>query len=439
MFGAILGDIIGSRFEFTNRPIKRDFKFIKKESHFTDDSVMTLAIAEALMNSRKDADEKEIKKNVISYMQEFGNKYPYAGYGGRFIRWLSSKDPKPYQSWGNGSAMRVSSVGWLYDDIDRVMEVAKWTAEVTHDHPEGIKGAICTAVVIFLARTGRSKNFIYHFVKEHFDYNIEQSFEQLKQSNLHIESCMDSLPKALVSFFKGNCYEEVIRNAVCLGGDTDTVAAIAGSMAEAYYGIPDKFYDVFKEKITDEIMLHPLRFFYRIKIEDPIYLLNHDEVRNAWIANYAQKLHVSDGEEFKIIYNKILQALADRCIDNEEIIVPCIDVNNTINNMNLEEAIEKKQFQLDEELRLRIEPVKDDEGALFIPFFTSYEEINKGIMPNTRVNWLVKNMIYDAYYRDDIAGMIINPFSDKIMIPKVFLKNIIDEVEANQKTTANVS
>lgn len=107
--------------------------------------------------------------------------------------------------------------------------------------------------------------------------------------------------------------------------------------------------------------------------------------------------------------------------------------------MNLEEAIEKKQFQLDEELRLRIEPVKDDEGALFIPFFTSYEEINKGIMPNTRVNWLVKNIVYDAYYRDDITGMIINPFSDKIMIPKAFLKNIIDEVEANQKTTANVS
>ena len=253
MFGAILGDIIGSRFEFTNRPIKRDFKLIKKESHFTDDSVMTLAIAEAFMNSRKDADEKEIKKNVISYMQEFGNKYPYAGYGGRFIRWLSSKDPKPYQSWGNGSAMRVSSVAWLFHELSDVRHAAKLSAEVTHNHPEGIKGAEATASAIFLARTGHSKQEIKAYVEDEFGYVLNRTCDEIRPTYHHVETCMETVPEALTAFLEGASFEDVIRTAVSLGGDCDTLTAIAGSVAEGFYGVPQDLQEECYKRLPERL------------------------------------------------------------------------------------------------------------------------------------------------------------------------------------------
>ena len=149
-------------------------------------------------------------------------------------------NPKPYGSWGNGSAMRVSAAGWLYGSMERTREVARWTAEVTHNHPEGIKGAECTAAVVYLSRTGRSKEEIRNYVIQEFGYDLHESLDELRRRHRHDESCMDSLPKALISFFEGNSYEDVVRNAVSLGGDTDTIAAIAGAMAEGFYDIPQE-------------------------------------------------------------------------------------------------------------------------------------------------------------------------------------------------------
>lgn len=238
MLGAILGDIIGSRFEFDRGGKTKEFKLFTDECEFTDDSVMTVAIADALI------DKAEIMESVFKYwfiksMKKWGNKYPYAGYGQRFYWWLREKDPKPYGSYGNGSAMRVSSVGWLINDLEMTKRIARWSAEVSHNHIEGIKGAECTAVVIYLARTGHSKEEIKDYVLKNYDYDLSESLDELRQRHQHVESCMDSLPKALVSFFEGNSYEDVVRNAVSLGGDTDTLAAIAGAMAEAMYGIPE--------------------------------------------------------------------------------------------------------------------------------------------------------------------------------------------------------
>ena len=259
MYGAIIGDIIGSVFEFDRGGKTKDFPlfvdgFYTSGSHFTDDSVMTVAIMEALMKAGRDADVETIKKECIRSMQKWGRKYPDAGYGGRFIHWVFDKDPKPYGSYGNGSAMRVSAAGWLYDTVERTREVARATAEVSHNHPEGIKGAECTAAVMFLACTGASKDEIKEYIIKEFGYDISRSVDELRPLHEHVESCQDSLPKALASFFEGTSYEDTVRNAVSLGGDTDTLAAIAGAMADAMYGVPEDIEEEGRNRIPDDLL-----------------------------------------------------------------------------------------------------------------------------------------------------------------------------------------
>lgn len=236
MLGAIIGDISGSRFEFDYGNLTKEFEFINNDCDYTDDSVMTVAIAEGIMNAGKMADDKTIYHEVEKAMIKWGRRYPYAGYGHNFDKWLKCKTPRPYNSYGNGSAMRVSSVAYYYESLARTIEAAKITAEITHNHPEGIKGATCTAAVIYLGRNGLSKEEILKYVLENYDYDLHETIEEMRARHEHVESCMDSLPKALRSFFVGNSYEDVVRNAISLGGDTDTLAAIAGAMAEGYYG-----------------------------------------------------------------------------------------------------------------------------------------------------------------------------------------------------------
>ena len=430
MFGAILGDIIGSRFEFSNHEIKKDFKLLTKQSVFTDDTVMTIAIADGLMNIPTNADEKTIKESIIKSMQKFGRLYPDAGYGSSFYYWLKEKDPKPYGSYGNGSAMRVSCVGWLYDSLDRVMEVAKWTAEVSHNHEEGIQGAVCTATIVFLARIGKSKNEIRKFILNNFDYNIFTTLEDLRKKAEHVETCMDSLPKALVSFFEGNSYEDVVRNAISLGGDTDTLAAIAGAMAEAYYGMSDEFNKEVFDRLKDSELLKVLKRFRRIKLEDLLYGKDMNEVRNAWIANYAEMLKSSNTkEEMLNNYLNIINLLSDRCRDNEDVLVPCVDINNTLDSINKDELNEGDLINLKGELRLKVDLVKDEDNNLFMPFYTSIDEINKKPTTNVRINWPVKVLIEDAYNREDIKGLVINPFSDSLILNKEALKHILETFE----------
>lgn len=427
MFGAILGDIIGSRFEFSDHEIRKDFDLFTKNNVFTDDSVMTIAIADGLIGAGKYADEKTIKEKIIKSMKYFGKLYPNAGYGSSFYYWLKEKEPKPYGSYGNGSAMRVSAVGWLYDDIERVMEVAKWTAEVSHNHPEGIKGAVCTAAVVFFARIGYGKSTIRNFVKDHFDYNIDQSLEDLRKKAKHVETCMDSLPKALVAFFAGDSYEDVIRNAISLGGDTDTLAAIAGAMAEAYYGMSEDFKEEVFNRLKDDELIQVLKKFRKIKLEDHLYEKDMDEARNSWIAIYAERLNKSNTkEEILNNYHSIISLLIERCLDDEDVLVPCIDVNNTLDTINPEGLNKGDIFNLDKELRLKLDLVKDDDNNLFIPLYTSSEETNKQPTPNIRMNIPVKTLVEDAYNGEDIMGLIINPFSDRVIINKDALKYIID-------------
>lgn len=261
MIGAILGDIVGSPYEFDRGRKIKDFGplFIGR-SVFTDDTVMTIAVAEGLMSAGKDADLSVIRKAVIKSMKAWGKKYPDAGYGAKFINWVLTDDPEPYGSWGNGSAMRVSAAGWLYDSIDRTREVARATAEVSHNHPEGIKGAEAVASAIFLARTGASKDEIRDYIVNEFGYDLSRTLDEIRPGYHHVESCQETVPEAVTAFLEGNDFEDVVRSAVSLGGDCDTLTCIAAGIAEAFYGVPEEYKEETLSRLSEEMRAVYRRF-----------------------------------------------------------------------------------------------------------------------------------------------------------------------------------
>jgi ADP-ribosylglycohydrolase len=223
---AIAGDIIGSVYEW-NAEKSTNFPLFSAESRFTDDTVMTIAIAEVCLNP--------LETNYVQSMKNWGRKYPNAGYGGAFGSWLQAADSQPYGSWGNGSAMRVSAIGWAFDSLQSTMDAAAASAAVTHNHPEGIKGAQATAAAIFLARTGAPKAIIGDFISDEFGYDLNRRLDEIRLVYKFDVSCQGSVPEALLAFLESDDYEHAIRLAVSLGGDADTQACIAGSVAGAFY------------------------------------------------------------------------------------------------------------------------------------------------------------------------------------------------------------
>lgn len=237
MFGAILGDMIGSPYEFNSHNYKaKDFPLFSEASHFTDDTVMTLAVADALMNA---GEGENLQQRLIRSMQTIGRRHPYSGYGSMFNCWLYQESARPYNSYGNGAAMRVSSVAWICEDIQTVREMARLTASVSHNHPEGYKGAEAVASAIFLARTGSSKKEIRSYISREFQYDLSRTCDAIRPKYRMDETCQGSVPEAITAFLEGDSFEDVIRTAVSLGGDSDTIADMAGAMAEGFYGVPE--------------------------------------------------------------------------------------------------------------------------------------------------------------------------------------------------------
>ncbi len=233
IIGSICGDIIGSTREFS--PIKtKDFNLYELYSNFTDDTVMTLAIASWLL---KDKTSKDV---LISEIKRFGLKYPNAGYGAMFYKWLNQESPGPYGSWANGSAMRVSPVAWVADSLSEAQELAKISSIVTHDHPEGIKGALATGDAIFLARTGSSKDEIKSHIEKNYNYDLDRKLDDIRPFYKFDVSCAGSVPESIICFLEADDFEDTVRNAVSLGGDADTQAAIAGGIASAYWDVPSE-------------------------------------------------------------------------------------------------------------------------------------------------------------------------------------------------------
>ena len=234
MLGAIIGDIVGSVYEWNNIKTK-DFPLFRKECFFTDDTIMTIAVADALLNGGTTDD-------FIDSMKKFGALYPDAGYGGGFRKWLFSDNREPYNSWGNGSAMRVAPCGWFANSLEEAESLAEKSAAVTHNHPEGIKGAQATAAAIYLARTGTKKDKIREYVESKYSYDLSRTLDEIRPIYRFNETCQETVPEAIIAFLESHGFEDAIRNAISIGGDSDTLAAITGSIAEAAYGIPTADY-----------------------------------------------------------------------------------------------------------------------------------------------------------------------------------------------------
>lgn len=236
MIGAIIGDIAGSRFERNNNKSK-DFNLFDKKCCPTDDSIMSLAVAKAILETGDDT--SALSQQAIDCMQDLGRIYYNAGYGRNFYKWLMSDNPRPYNSCGNGSAMRVSPCGYAAESIDDVKTLSAMVTESSHNHPEGIKGAEAIAVAVFMANTGSSKDEIREYIEENY-YDLDFTIDEIRETYMFDASCQGSVPQAFEAFFEADSFEDAIRNAISIGGDSDTLAAMAGSVAGAYYGVPEE-------------------------------------------------------------------------------------------------------------------------------------------------------------------------------------------------------
>lgn len=240
MLGAIIGDIVGSRFEWNNFKSK-DFIFFTENSHMTDDSIMTIAIAKAILSSKPD--RSDLNEKSIHYMRLFGHKYSNHDYGGMFSYWLTTANPQPYNSFGNGAAMRVSACGFAAKSLEDAKLLSRLVTEVTHNHPEGLKGAESTTVAIYFARTGYTIPQIREYINKNY-YKLDFTLDEIRNTYQFNETCQDSVPQAIEAFLESESFEDAIRNAISIGGDSDTIAAITGGIAEAYYGIPENIREI---------------------------------------------------------------------------------------------------------------------------------------------------------------------------------------------------
>ena len=416
MYGAILGDIIGSPFEFDRGDKTKDFKLFSRRSHFTDDSVMTLAVCEALLKVGQDATVKEIEDAVISSMQSWGRRYPHAGYGGYFRRWLTACHPEPYNSFGNGSAMRVSAAGWLYDSLEKTRTVAKATANVTHNHPEGIKGAEATASAIFMARNGSSKKEIKKYIENEFHYDLNRTLDEIRPSYHMDETCQKTVPEAIIAFLEAKDFEDAIRNAVSLGGDTDTLGAITGSIAEAYYGIPEWLMTECRKRINRDM---------RVVLDDfNDALSNQDDFpdSNKMIEDAIDQYYVQNNKDGMLVFMKTLLISIEQ---GGELVVPYITTHSILSEEQLNSINIGDAFTLNHDVKLKLETVKDVKGNEWMGVFTSTNEMHKGSSGNVQINQSILSILKSVLDLEEVNGIVINPFGKHIQISKNMIALLI--------------
>lgn len=416
MYGAILGDIIGSPFEFDRGDKTKDFKLFSRRSHFTDDSVMTLAVCEALLKVGQDATVKEIEDAVITSMQSWGRRYPHAGYGGYFRRWLTACHPEPYNSFGNGSAMRVSAAGWLYDSLEKTRTVAKATANVTHNHPEGIKGAEATASAIFMARNGSSKEEIKKYIEKEFHYDLNRTLNEIRPDYHMDETCQKTVPEAIIAFLEATDFEDAIRNAVSLGGDTDTLGAITGSIAEAYYRIPEWLMTECRKRINRDM---------RVVLDDfNDALSNQDDFpdSNKMIEDAIDQYYVQNNKDGMLVFMKTLLISIEQ---GGELVVPYITTHSILSEEQLNSINIGDAFTLNHDVKLKLETVKDVKGNEWMGVFTSTNEMHKGSSGNVQINQSILSILKSVLDLEEVNGIVINPFGKDIQISKNMIALLI--------------
>lgn len=422
MYGAILGDIIGSPFEFDRGDKTKDFELFSRGCSFTDDSVMTIAVGEALLAVGKDASVEEIEDAVVTNMQDWGSRYPNAGYGGRFWHWLNNSNPKPYGSYGNGSAMRVSAAGWLYDSIERTREVARATANVTHNHPEGIKGAEAAASAIYLARTGATKEQIREYIEKEFHYKLNRTLAEIRPQYHHVENCQKTVPEAIIAFLEADSFEDTVRNAVSLGGDTDTLGAIAGSIGEAFFGIPAVLIAECRARIDEGLMTEILDAFDEALGRGANSNWDDGLEGNGLIEGSIARLHEEVNEERVTEFMKIM---VFRMLQEGMLVVPYITDVSMIDEEQLDQLQVGSSLSLRHDVRMKMETVTDDENRQWLGVFTSPEEMHKGSSGNVQMSMGIRQVLEQALNWEQVEGLVINPFGCFVQLKKEMLTDIL--------------
>lgn len=397
MYGAILGDMIGAPYEFDMGNKSKEFPLFCKQSQFTDDSVMTIAVAEALMDSMGESEE-QVKEKLIISMQKWGRKYPYAGYGGMFYHWLKKKNPKPYGSYGNGSAMRVSSAGWLFDTMDGTRKYARLSAEVTHNHPEGIKGAEATASAIFLARNGASKDEIKEYIINEFHYDLSRTCDEIRPGYHHVESCQETVPEAITAFLEGTDFEDVIRTAVSLGGDCDTLTCIAGGIAEAFYGVPEELKKECRKRLRKDMLEILDRFEEQLTPPFHDSFLDGNEMIEEAIEQYYE-----DNTDDNL--KEVLEAIRKRMHADGHFIFPVVETG-------------------DENPSFTFRTVRTNDGKEWGVAFTSQPEYEKGEPSQILSNFIDTTMRF--FLGSETAGLILNPWGKYFLLEKDLIEEIFD-------------
>lgn len=421
MLGAILGDIIGSPYERPENNIHNtDFPLFSDRSTFTDDTVMTCAVAQGLMESYG-SDDDSVKHSLTMNMHALGRAYPARGYGDRFQAWIMMNNAGPYQSYGNGSAMRVSAAGWLYRTLEDTLHAAKLTAEVTHNHPEGIKGAQAIAAAIFLARARCEKQDIRNYIMRDFGYDLTPSLKDYRQKAPYSVTCQVTVPEALTAFFEGNGFLDTIRKAVSIGGDSDTIAAMAGSIAESYYGIPENLEKEVYRRLDDrlgKIVVDFHQFYYTHSgvpengWQDKVFYNPDPEIAAMKpLEESIQEFYHHDShvrEKPDIVFDEIVK-LMDQ------------DANILI-------SVRQPSQNLEREKRnggVEVQCIADNQGNILMPMFTSKEMLSSrnDYVMTTGINGFLQTLL-DA---DNVYGIIINPFGDNFVLNKAAVRFLIEK------------
>ena len=419
MYGAILGDMIGAPYEFDRGGNTKDFPLFTKKSRFTDDTVMTVAVAEALLDLPADASDTAVCKAVIRSMRRWGRAYPHAGYGRGFRRWLWAKDPHPYGSWGNGSTMRVSAAGWFYDSLAETRRIARLTAQVTHDHPEGIKGAEAAASAIFLARTGSGKDEIKEYITREFGYDLSRTCDEIRPAYHHAESCQETVPEAVKAFLEGTDFEDVIRTAVSLGGDCDTLTCIAGSIAEAFYGVPAVYEAECKSRLPEEMQAVLRRFDTARGREDVTRDPGLDG--NTIIEDAIARFHADSSQENLIA---VLSAIRQRMHEGGRFLIPVIPPQAALDMVDIEHVRIGDTVTSKEDLHFKLHRVQTRDGKEWLAAFTSQAEQEKGEQTSI-LSQCIADML--AGCRDmTLAGIAVNPWGEPFMLTKELIRLLLD-------------
>ena len=415
MFGAILGDMIGAPYEFDRGDKTKVFPMFTDDSQYTDDTVMTIAVAEALMDTLGKPDE-DVQAALVSSMQKWGKRYPDAGYGGMFYRWLRTANPEPYGSFGNGSAMRVSSAGWLFDTLEATRHAARLTAEVTHNHPEGIKGAEAIASAIYLARTGKSKDEIMDYIIREFGYDLSRTCDQIRPTYHHVETCQQTVPEAITAFMEGTSFEDVIRTAVSLGGDCDTLTCIAGSIAEAFYGVPILYEAECTARLPED-MKGVLDRFNATRGRGDTSSYDDGLAGNIGIENAIEQYYANQSKETVI---GVLEAIRQRMHEDGSFMVPMILPQAAIDMIDIEHLRVGDTFPSPEELHFKLHHLETQQ---WLVAFTSHEEFEKGESASTIING-IEDMLKGCRDMSE-AGIIINPWGNSFLLTKELIHLIL--------------